>query len=256
MRDLIFLCGLFVLVLALVLSGCSDNLVGEAKGGKPGAEPKPECSDKVDNDGDSFIDLDDAGCIDKKDTDESNCGDSVCEGGETCLTCAADCGTCPPVCGDGNCDPTEDCNLCVQDCGSCDNFCGDGVCDSGEDCNLCPDDCGPCENFCGDGVCDSGEDCYTCPPDCGDCMPDSCADSDGGFNTAEQGTVSGYSNAVAYNRTDYCSSDKYLMEYTCMGDSWRSQGYNCDVNNTDRGFCRAGQCEYCVCISGGGCICP
>jgi lysophospholipase L1-like esterase len=44
------------------------------------------------------------------------CGDGTCEGGEDCGSCAADCGTCPPVCGDGTCDPGEDCASCAADC--------------------------------------------------------------------------------------------------------------------------------------------
>ncbi|MBN2101975.1 MAG: hypothetical protein JW716_03840 [Candidatus Aenigmarchaeota archaeon] len=56
---------------------------------------KPECSDKIDNDGDGNVDYPaDAGCTSKQDNDESNCGDGVCEGGETCATCVADCGPC------------------------------------------------------------------------------------------------------------------------------------------------------------------
>ncbi|MCK5641356.1 MAG: hypothetical protein KAJ19_11180, partial [Gammaproteobacteria bacterium] len=52
----------------------------------------PECSDGDDNDGDGQIDYPtDAGCINANDDDESNCGDTACEGGETCLTCSQDC---------------------------------------------------------------------------------------------------------------------------------------------------------------------
>jgi hypothetical protein len=51
-----------------------------------------ECDDGIDNDGDSLIDLVDAGCSDSNDNDESNCGDNVCEGFESCLFCPQDCG--------------------------------------------------------------------------------------------------------------------------------------------------------------------
>jgi hypothetical protein len=47
------------------------------------------------------------------------CGDSVCEGTETCSSCAADCGTCAAVCGNGSCQSGEDCNNCAADCGGC-----------------------------------------------------------------------------------------------------------------------------------------
>lgn len=53
---------------------------------------KPECNDGLDNDGDGKIDLADGGCVDKGDRDETNCGDRVCEGGETSSSCVVDCG--------------------------------------------------------------------------------------------------------------------------------------------------------------------
>lgn len=47
------------------------------------------------------------------------CGDLVCNGGETCMTCAQDCGACQG-CGDGTCNAgTEDCANCASDCGAC-----------------------------------------------------------------------------------------------------------------------------------------
>jgi len=53
-----------------------------------------ECSDGIDNDGDGNIDMVDDGCTSTGDDDETNCGDGVCEGGEVCDVCVADCGTC------------------------------------------------------------------------------------------------------------------------------------------------------------------
>ncbi len=51
----------------------------------------------------------------------ASCGDGACDGGESCSTCSADCGSCGPSCGDGTCDPGENCNNCSADCasGSC-----------------------------------------------------------------------------------------------------------------------------------------
>ena len=79
-----------VLVIALVVASAAIpiSLAGRAP-------TKPECNDKIDNDGDGAIDMADAGCVNVKDNDESNCGDAVCEGVETCANCIADCGPCP-----------------------------------------------------------------------------------------------------------------------------------------------------------------
>jgi len=47
------------------------------------------------------------------------CGDTTCNGAETCSTCAQDCGACAPRCGDGTCNGTETCSTCAEDCGPC-----------------------------------------------------------------------------------------------------------------------------------------
>lgn len=60
---------------------------------------KTACSDKIDNDGDGYVDLADAGCTDRYDTTEDNCGDGVCTGDETSATCPEDCGY-PDSCSD------------------------------------------------------------------------------------------------------------------------------------------------------------
>ena len=63
--------------------------------------PTYECSDSLDNDGDGQTDYpNDNVCIDSIDNDETNCGDSACEGGETCSSCPSDCGTCTQTCAD------------------------------------------------------------------------------------------------------------------------------------------------------------
>ncbi len=66
------------------------------------------------------------------------CGNGTCNAGESCSTCAADCGSC---CGNGVCSGSETCASCSADCGAC-GGCGDGFCTSGETAANCPDDCG------------------------------------------------------------------------------------------------------------------
>jgi hypothetical protein len=88
-----------VVSLALVLFLAITLVIAVPGGkGKPGGKAKKECNDQIDNDGDGDIDLADAGCNNKRDNDETNCGDGVCEGGETPDSCAADCVT---QCNDG-----------------------------------------------------------------------------------------------------------------------------------------------------------
>jgi hypothetical protein len=49
----------------------------------------------------------------------------------------------PPQCGNGTCDEGETCESCACDCGGC---CGDGICEEHEDCVLCAADC-QCRNL-------------------------------------------------------------------------------------------------------------
>ncbi len=112
------------------------------------------------------------------------CGDGVCDGGEACNSCAADCigGGGAAVCNNGTCEPGEDCLSCPQDCNGKQNGkpsnryccsgdgagggtnpvgCGDGRCTTGGN------QCGSVEPYCcGDGMCDAPEDETTCAVDC------------------------------------------------------------------------------------------
>jgi len=47
------------------------------------------------------------------------CGDGACNNGETCTSCAGDCGACSSYCGDSTCDEDESCSTCSDDCGAC-----------------------------------------------------------------------------------------------------------------------------------------
>ncbi len=136
----------------------------------------------------------DGACVDAP----PECGDGVCEEGESCLGCPLDCGVC---CGDGACVPEhgEDCATCLADCFCADDArcdvptracvpactpdcedraCGDDGCDGV--CGACAGDLicdadGACVEppaECGDGACADGEDCANCPADCGQCCGD------------------------------------------------------------------------------------
>ena len=50
----------------------------------------------------------------------------------------------PDLCGDGICERGENCKLCPADCGSCARGCGNGRCTRNESCVSCPADCGEC----------------------------------------------------------------------------------------------------------------
>ncbi len=88
------------------------------------------------------------------------CGDSLCEGPETCDLCP-ECGPCP-FCGDGSCNGGESCATC-SDCGPCP--CGDGFCGLDESCLTCQNDCGPCQCV-DDGICTLEESIIGCADCC------------------------------------------------------------------------------------------
>ena len=117
------------------------------------------------------------------------CGNGICESGEDCNSCAADCvsGTSSgAVCGNGTCEAGngETCLTCPADCNGrtggkrsnrfCCGFgdgldpdgCGDAACTSGGfACTEVPVGGGG-SYCCGDLSCDSGEDCGNCALDC------------------------------------------------------------------------------------------
>ena len=118
----------------------------------------------------------------------TECGDGVCEGSETDVTCPDDC----IRCGDGICHASENALTCPSDCAGI--ICGDGVCESPETYETCPDDCSACpvgqvldcadddchtEAWIGDGYCDGyaqqyGADLCCYELDGGDCSEADC----------------------------------------------------------------------------------
>jgi len=71
-----------------------------------------------------------------------DCGDHICNNGETNEDCPVDCPVNPPsgpVCGNGRCESGENHTNCSADCGP--PVCGNGVCEVGETINNCREDC-------------------------------------------------------------------------------------------------------------------
>jgi agmatine/peptidylarginine deiminase len=136
-------------------------------------------------------DCDDPGCAFPE-----TCGNGLCDGGESCLSCAADC-----PCGGG-----QRCDLAKKFCVS--GICGDGHCEGGETCSSCAADCG-CQggNKCSMGVCTSSP--------CGGITYDGCCD----------GSLSVYCDNNLLVATD-CGS---------AGCGWNgSQGYyDCEYSGSD-----------------------
>jgi hypothetical protein len=98
------------------------------------------------------------------------CGDLVCAGTESCLSCPGDCGcACHGECSSGA-PQMPSCSPCVGQVCSIDPFCCTQAWDA-----LCVDEafklCGLCAPVCGDVDCGLGETCFSCPDDCGACPP-------------------------------------------------------------------------------------
>jgi hypothetical protein len=105
---------------------------------------------------------------------EPQCGDGVCDSGESRSLCPQDCDLRGPACGPGReCAFGERCvdGTCTQVPGEgiSNVICGDDICDEGEPA-TCPDDCpgeqNPEDVVCGDLSCDFGENVMSCPVDC------------------------------------------------------------------------------------------
>ena len=181
--------------------GCAN------KNDKSELNPNIECDDGSDNDGDGNTDMDDAGCSSPSDDDETNCGDNVAEGGETC---------------DGT-------DLGGETCSSQGHDGGDLACNAqcdGFDTSSCWDD------SCSDT--DGGFYAFTFGTTSGDyegspySNDDYCVDSS---NVMEYYCSGDYSQSTQ----SYCGTDYYSNTTYCIGDDvyW---------NFTDF-FCSSGACD-------------
>ncbi|MFH1408660.1 MAG: hypothetical protein ABIH34_02025 [Nanoarchaeota archaeon] len=250
-----FVLSVLVIACALALmTGCT--ITGEAKGGGSGI-PKPQCSDRMDNDGDGYCDFL---------TSKTRCIDGSIPGDVDCASAddnqeEADCVPQPEVCDghDNDCDSQIDENLPIacssaSDCGES-GWTGDAYC--GEDdnshrdwityqCNF-PATCSAictsqvvdyiydwCSNGCENGAClpnathlaCQNEQCIMiqgsgsdeCQYDT-DCVviPPSCTDSDG-YDVFTYGYVNGdLGGGSPYTYWDSCWSASTVKEWTCSG---------------------------------------
>ncbi|MFH1849037.1 MAG: hypothetical protein ABH879_02515 [archaeon] len=170
-----YLIAIALVAAMLTVAGCGAT--GQAKGGKPGAEPI-QCNDKIDNDGDGFCDwagqkkctdgsqVGDPDCADKDDNSEApDCvpEDEVCDeadndcDGEIDEGFAIECST-PSECGTGG--------YMNPVCGDDGNLYMDWVVYRCSDAGTCLSSCSsestndlyrPCSNGCLDGQCLPGD---------------------------------------------------------------------------------------------------
>lgn len=92
-------------------------------------------------------------CGDGSSTTDPECGNGICEAGESAASCVADC-----ACGNGIIDPGEDCDGAELDGASCGSEQrGSGTLACAADCTF--DYSGCVTSECGDGVIGPGEDC-------------------------------------------------------------------------------------------------
>ncbi|MDO8339445.1 MAG: hypothetical protein Q7T16_02195 [Candidatus Burarchaeum sp.] len=85
----------------------------------------------------------------------------------------------------------------------------------------------------------------TSPTDNTEASPDSCSDTDSGYDVYAQGTTSGYYNNLPYDHTDYCASGALLNEYSCNGAYEQSDNFDCTSlsdNQTMNYTCTYGAC--------------
>jgi hypothetical protein len=71
--------------------------------------------------------------------------------------------------------------------------------------------------------CSNGK-CYNSTPTT---IPNSCSDTDGGYNGTVKGSLTGYNSGLPYTYTDYCSDSTTVREYYCVGTTPASSGLSC-----------------------------
>jgi subtilisin family serine protease len=208
------------------------------------------CDDGFDNDCDNDIDCDDNDCSGSPGCLGVACGDGLCEAGEDCTTCPADCWSGDGgSCGNGVCEPSlgEDCVTCPADCngkqrGSWKNMfccgggggtnpvgCEDARCNSdGWSCNDTPAG----QSCCGDGTCEGEESGFNCEVDCG--PPPVCGDGTCDAVEDECSCTQDCGTPPA-SETGYCANG---IDDDCDGLSDCTDS-DCDVDPVCQSSCRA-----------------
>jgi len=220
------------------LKACSDGIDNDGDGytdypSDPGCSSKNdkseldssvECDDGIDNDGDGDIDSDDEGCSGPTDNDETDCGDDVCEGGETSGTCPEDCGY-PDSCSD------TDGGILTSIFGTTSGYLNDNPYSNDD---YCVDSSNIMEYYC------SGDYSYNTSVSCGTdgyTTGDYCTDDLIYKDYTDYFCLSGEcdSDTTPELQEDCDDSDGYGSDY-CSGDIVKR-----DYNNY---FCSGGACDY------------
>ncbi len=198
-----------VIVLAVVAVVAQMTISASAVRGKV------ECNDKKDNDYDGKIDLADAGCANRNDNDESNCGDGACEGVETCASCVADCGPCPttsvPTTSVETTIPTTSIPTTIPTTTTVNATTSVPT--------TVPTTSVP-TTVLTTSVPTTVVTTTSLPAN-------SCADTDGGNVLTVKGTVSGYLGGFPYSNDDFCLGNYTILENYCVGNFAYNQTANC-----------------------------
>ncbi len=209
--------------------------------------PNIECDDGKDNDLDGKRDLADLGCSSPTDKDETNCGDAVCEGGETDKICKQDCASCADT--DGGISTI----VKGTTAGQLNNA-------QFSHTDSCIDTWNVTEYYCSASyeksqafMCAGEGYGYTCND--GRCLfTNRCNDTEvngqdnpnvGVGNLYIQGTVYGTDNGINFSYTDFCLDSSVVTDYYCLKYKPGSNNYNCvppTSNDTRQYICSAGVC--------------